>query len=130
MGEPTEIDTDESWEDQRSAYDRLREQCPVVREGDRWVVLRHADVVAAGTDPATFSSKVTSRRAIPNSLDGSEHAVYRKLVDRYLTEERVANEEEQCRAHAVNIIDALPRGTTVKTITSIGIPYAFRSQST
>lgn len=130
MGDPTEIDTAEGWEDQRSTYDRLRERCPVVREADRWVVLRHAEVVAAATDPGTFSSRVTTRRAIPNSLDGLEHAAYRSVVDRYLTDERVAVEESQCRSHAATIVDALPRGVTVKTIASIGIPYAVRSQST
>lgn len=130
MGDPTEIDTGESWEDQRSTYDRLRDRCPVAREDDRWAVLGHAEVVAAATDPSTFSSRVTSRRAIPNSLDGLEHAAYRRVVDRYLSDERVAREEAQCRAHAAAIIDALPRGVTVKTIASIGIPYAVRSQST
>jgi hypothetical protein len=78
----------------------------------------------------TFSSKVTARRAIPNSFDGSEHAAYRAVVDRYLTDERVGREEPQCRDHAAAIIDALPRGVTVKTIATIGTPYAVRSQST
>lgn len=130
MGDPTEIPTGETWEDQRSTYDRLREQCAVAREDDRWVVLRHAEVVAAATDPESFSSRVTTRRAIPNSLDGAEHTAYRKVVDRYLTDERVAKEESQCRDHAAAIVDGLPRGTTVKTVTNIGIPYAVRTQST
>lgn len=129
MGDPTEIDAGESWEDQRSRHDALRESYPVAREDNRWVVLRHAEVVAAATDPGTFSSNVTTRRAIPNSLDGLEHAAYRGVVDRYLTDERVAVEEGQCRRHAAAIIDVLPRGVTVKTIASIGIPYAVRSQS-
>lgn len=51
------------------------------------------------------------------------------MVDRYLTEERVAREEPQCRAHAAAIVDALPRGVTVKTIAQIGTPFAVRSQS-
>lgn len=130
MGDPTELNTGESWEDQRSTYDRLRDRCPVAHEDDRWLVLGHAEVVAVATDPATFSSRVTSRRAIPNSLDGAEHTAYRRVVDRYLTNELVANEEPQCRAHAAAIIDALPRGVTVKTVAGIGIPYAVRSQST
>lgn len=130
MGDPAEIDTGENWADQRTTYDALRSKCPVAREGDRWVVLRHAEVVAAATDPASFSSTVTSRRAIPNSLDGLEHAAYRSVVERYLTAARVAREESQCRRHAAAIVDALPRGVTVKTIASIGIPFAVRSQST
>ncbi len=127
MGEPVEIDTGQA--DQREVYDALRARCPVAHEDGAWVVLRHAEVVAAATDPATFSSAAGTRRAIPNSLDGAEHAAYRAVVDRYLTVERVAREEPQCRAHAAAIIDALPRDTTVKTIGGIGVPYAVRSQS-
>ncbi len=129
MGDPVEIDNDHNWADQRSTYDALRSRCAVAHDDGRWVILRHAEVVAAATAPGTFSSRVTARRAIPNSLDGTDHAAYRAVVDRYLTDDRVAREEEQCRGHAVAIVDALPRGVTVKTIAAIGIPYAVRSQS-
>lgn len=87
----------------------------------RWIVLRHAEVVAAATDPATFSSRVMARRAIPNSLDGTGHAAYSAVVDRHFADERVAREVGQCRGHAIAIVDALPRGVTVTTIASIGI---------
>ncbi len=127
MGDPVEIDTGQA--DQREVYDALRGRCPVAHEDGSWVALRHAEVVAAATDPATYSSDVSGRRAIPNSLDGAEHAAYRAVVDRYLTPERVAREEPQCRAHAAAILDALPRDVTVKTIGQIGVPYAVRSQS-
>ena len=129
MGDPVEVDTEQTWEDQRSTYDALRARCAVAREDHKWVVLRHAEVVAAATDADRFSSKVTTRRAIPNSLDGTEHAAYRSVVDRYLTVERVEREEPQCRKHAVAIVDALPRGVTVRTIADIGTPFAVRSQS-
>jgi cytochrome P450 len=129
VGEPVEIGTEHDWVDQRTVYDAMREQCPVAREAGSWVVLGHPEVVSAATDPDTFSSAVTERRAIPNSLDGAEHRAYRELVDRFFTAERVAGEEPRCRRHAVDIVDDLPRGATVKTIASIGIPYAVRSQS-
>lgn len=35
----------------------------------------------------------------------------------------------KCRGYVIAIVDALPRGVTVKTIISIGIPYAVRAQS-
>lgn len=130
MGEPCEIDTERVWEDQRAAYDAARDRCPVAGSGDGWLVLGHAEVVAAATDPGAFSSRVSSRRVVPNGLDGAEHAAYRAVGDRYLTDERVAREEAQCRRHAAAIIDALPRGETVRTIGSIGVPYAVRAQST
>lgn len=130
MGDPVEVDEGRIWADQRSAYDTMRAGCPVARHGDSWLILGHAEVVTAATDPETFSSAVTERRAIPNSLDGAEHAAYRTVVDRFLTPERVAREEPRCRAHAVAIIEGLPRGETVKTIGMVGVPFAVRSQST
>lgn len=130
MGDPVEIADDPAGQDLRVAYDAQRDECPVARDEDAWVVLAHAEVVAAATDPATFSSRVTARRAIPNTLDGAEHAAYREIVDRYLTPERVAAEEPQCRAHAAALVDSLPRGETVKLITTLGVPYAVRSQTT
>lgn len=130
MGDPVEMDDSRDWEDQRSTYDALRSRCPVAHEEGGWVLLRHAEVVRAATDPGTFSSAVTDRRAIPNSLDGAEHTAYRSVVDRYFTEDRVAAEEAQCREHAVAIVDALPRGETVKTVGGVGVPYAVRAQST
>jgi cytochrome P450 len=93
------------------------------------VALRHAEVVAAATDARTFSSCVSTRRAIPNGLDGDDHATYRAVVDRYLTDERVEREEPQCRAKAAAIVDGLPRGATVYSIADIGTPFAVRSQS-
>lgn len=129
MGEPVEIDG-AVVADQRVAYDALRARCPVAHEDGSWVALRHAEVVAVATDPATYSSAVSARRAIPNSLDGAEHTAYRAVVDRYLTPERVAAEEPQCRRHAAAIVDALPRGATVRIVGQVGVPYAVRSQST
>jgi cytochrome P450 len=117
--------------DLRSDLDARREACPVEHDGaGTWTVLRHAEVVAAALDPETFSSAAGSHRAIPNSLDGAEHAAYRAIVDRYLTDEAVAEQEAQCRAHAAAIVDALPRGTTVSAISDIGTPFAVRTQAT
>ena len=117
--------------DLRADLDHRREACPVEHDGaETWTLLRHADVVAAALDARTFSSAAGSHRAIPNSLDGAEHAAYRAVVDRYLTEVAVAEQESQCRAHAAAIVDALPRGSRVDAIADLGTPYAVRTQAT
>lgn len=117
--------------DLRADLDARREACPVEHDGaGTWTLLRHADVVAAALDAETFSSAAGSHRAIPNSLDGEEHAGYRAVVDRYLTESAVTDQEAQCRAHAAAIVDALPRGVTVGAIAQIGTPFAVRTQVT
>ncbi|HMR47829.1 MAG TPA: cytochrome P450 [Arachnia sp.] len=117
--------------DLRVMLDAQRATCPVVREPDGSVsLLSHSDVRAAALAPETFSSAVSAHRALPNSLDGDEHRKYRALIDSYLTDEEVAAQEPQCRAHAAAIVDALPRGITVRTVLDIGTPYAVRAQST
>ena len=98
MGNPVEVDHAGGWTaDQRVELDAMRARCPVARVDHHWRFLGHAEVVAAATDPEIFSSAVTTRRAIPNSLDGEEHAAYRAIVDRYLTAERVSRLEPTCR---------------------------------
>ena len=117
--------------DLRAELDARREARPVEHDGDAtWVLLRHADVLAAALDPGTFSSAAGTRRAIPNSLDGAEHAAYRAVVDRYLDEAAVAAQEEQCRLQAAALVDALPRGTTIDAVTDLGTPFAVRTQTT
>src|SRR5215218_2708704 len=117
--------------DLRTELDARRDACAVEHDGaGTWTLLRHADVVAAALDPKTFSSAAGSHRAIPNSLDGAEHAAYRAVVDRYLTASAVAAQEPQCRAHAAAIVDALPRRSTVDAIAEFGTPFAVRTQAT
>ena len=117
--------------DLRASLDARRDSCPVEHDGaGTWTLLRHADVVAAARDPETFSSAAGSHRAIPNSLDGAEHAAYRAVVDHYLTAVAVAAQEPQCQAHAAAIVDALPRGATVDAIAEVGTPFAVRTQVT
>ena len=114
--------------DPRAALDAARGRCPVAHDGDAWVALEHAEVVAAATDAAVFSSKHPTRRAIPNSLDGEEHAAYRAIVDRFLTREKVVREEPRSRRVATEIVAALARGETVRAIADIGTPFAVRAQ--
>lgn len=117
--------------DLRVLLDAQRESCPVVREEDgSMTLLAHADVRAAALDPEAFSSAVSAHRALPNSLDGEEHRAYRALIDAYLTADEVEAQEPQCRRHAAAIVDALPRGVTVRTVLDIGTPFAVRAQST
>lgn len=117
--------------DLRQILDAQRQTCPVVRDPDGSItLLAHADVRAAALDADTFSSAVSAHRALPNSLDGEEHRAYRRLIDAYLTDEDVAAQEPQCRSHAAAIIEATPRGETVRTVLDIGTPYAVRTQST
>jgi cytochrome P450 len=115
--------------DQRGTYDRMRDACPVAESPRGVTLFRHADVVAAAADPATFSSAASGRRMVPNSLDPPEHQAFRSVIDRFFTAERMAALEPRVRAIAREIVGALPRGATVDAVTEIGYPFAVRAQA-
>ena len=115
--------------DQRGTYDRMRVACPVARSPRGVTLFRHADVVAAAADPATFSSAVSARRMVPNSLDQPEHTAFRLAIDPFFTPERMGGLKPRVRRIAHEIVGALPRGTTVDAVTEIGYPLAVRAQS-
>jgi cytochrome P450 len=101
-----------------------------VAESPRGVTLfRHADVVAAAQDPATYSSAASAHRMVPNTLDPPEHTAFRAVIDPFFTPERMAALEPRVRAIARDIVATLPRGTAVDAVTAIGYPFAVRAQA-
>lgn len=118
-------------EDPLRNYQALRERCPVAHsEAEGWSLLRHADALAALHDPATFSSQVSTHVAVPNGMDGAEHAAFRAIVDRCFTPERVAAFAPQLRGIAQSLVADLPvtAGLTVEVMDGLAEPYAARAQ--
>jgi cytochrome P450 len=115
--------------DQRGTYDRMRAACPVAESPRGVTLFRHADVVAAANDPATFSSAASAYRTVPNSLDPPEHTAFRAVIDPFFTPERMAELEPRVRRIAQQLVDALPRGATVEAVTGLGYPFAVRAQA-
>jgi cytochrome P450 len=93
--------------DQFGTYDRMRALCPLAQSVRGVTLLRHADVVAAAADPATFSSAASAHRMVPNSLDQPEHSAFRKVIDSFFTPERMAALEPCVRRIAHEIVGAL-----------------------
>jgi cytochrome P450 len=59
----------------------MRQQCPVAySEYLGWSLFRHADVLAVLNDPVTYSSVVSSHRAVPSGMDPPEHTEYRQIT--------------------------------------------------
>ncbi len=114
--------------DQRGTYDWMRAACPVAESPRGVTLFRHADVVAAAADPATFSSGVSAHRMVPNSLDQPEHSAFRKVIVSFFTPERMTALEPRVRRIARDIVDALLLGTDVDAVTEIGYPLAVRAQ--
>jgi cytochrome P450 len=115
--------------DQRGAYDRMRTACPLAESPRGVTLFRHADLVAAATDPARFSSAATARRAVPNAIDPPEHAAWRALTDPFFAPARIAALETRVRAIAEAIVSALPRGVDIDAVAAIGAPLAVRAQT-
>lgn len=115
--------------DQLGTFDRMRAACPLARSPRGVTLFRHADVVAAAADPATFSSAASARRAVPNTLDPPEHAAFRAAIDPFFTPERMRAIEPRLRAIAHEILAGLPRRATVDAVADIGYPFAVRAQA-
>ena len=121
--------SEEALADQRRTYDEHRAACPVARSPRGVTLFRHADVIAAASDPVTFSSAVSAYRQVPNSLDPPEHAAFRAIVDPFFTPDRMRELEPRVRACAAAIVDALPRHEVVDAVTAFGYPFAVRAQA-
>lgn len=116
--------------DQRAAYDAMRARCPVARDSTgAWTLFRHADVVAAALDPATFSSRVSRHLNVPNGMDGAEHARFRALIDPYLAPGPVARLEPRFRRLAADLVRSLPGDRAVEVVGELGARFAVRAQS-
>ncbi len=115
---------------QIAAYDAVRNRCPVPHsEAWGWSLLRHQDVVAALTDHATFSNRVSQHVAIPNGMDPPEHAAYRAVVDRCFTAQRVAAFEPELRRVTADVIDrAVTDRETIEVMSDVALPFAARVQ--
>lgn len=122
-------DTVDTNQDLRTLTDELRQQHDVVKNAaGEWVLLRHADVMAAALDDRCFSSQVSRFLQVPNGLDGAEHEVFRSLIERYLSEAALAPYVPLFEKVAAELISALPKGTVLNAVSDIGAVFAVRVQ--
>ncbi|WP_341728314.1 cytochrome P450 [Brooklawnia sp.] len=114
----------------RAFADHYRREQPVVRDDQgRWILLSHADVVAAADDPDRFSSAVSAYLQIPNGLDGDAHRAARETIDRYFEPEGLIDFEPVFRHAAYDLIAGLPSDEAVEAVSEIGSLFAVRGQS-
>lgn len=115
--------------DQRHAYDRMREHCPVAwSPSDHWSVFRHADVSRILADHHSFSNRTSRHLSVPNGMDPPEHTAYRRLIEGYFSAPRMAAFEPVCREIAEDLaLSALAQPRT-ELIASFAQPFALRIQ--
>lgn len=115
--------------DLREYTDELRQNHAVVKNTfDEWVLLKHADVVAAAMDHERFSNAVSRYLQIPNGLDGDEHTHYRKVIDRYLSKEALKPYISTFQKVATQLMTELPKGEVLDAVSDIGAVFAVRAQ--
>ena len=115
--------------DLRALTNDLRQQHDVIKnEAGEWVLLRHADVVAAALDDKRFSSQVSRFLQVPNGLDGAEHEHFRALIDSYLSKEALMPYVPVFKKVATELMSELPKGKTLNAVDDIGAVFAVRAQ--
>ncbi|MHB0983091.1 MAG: cytochrome P450 [Thiobacillus sp.] len=114
-------------EDQRRAYDEMRERCPVAHsEFMGWSLFRHKDIATVLADPVTYSN-VSRFQAIPNGMDPPAHGRYRKALDAFFDQEQMARLEPRARETAANLLVPILFGGEVEFIDTFAMPFAFKT---
>ncbi len=115
--------------DLRAYTDKLRPAHAIVRNvAGEWILLRHADVVAAALDHERYSSAVSRYLQIPNGLDGEDHSRYREVIERHLSHDALAPFIPVFERVAAQLMAELPRNTVLDAVKDIGAVFAVRAQ--
>jgi cytochrome P450 len=121
--------SEEVLRDQLAAYDAMREHCPVAySDFNQWSLFRHEDVARALHDHEVFSSAVSQHLTVPAGMDPPEHTIYRPIIDRYFTSERMDAFEPTCREIAAALTAGVLVRGEVEMMSDFAVPFAVRSQ--
>lgn len=114
-------------EDQRRAYDEMRERCPVAHsEFMGWSLFRHEDIATVLADPETYSN-ASRFLAIPNGMDPPVHGRYRAVLTPNFNQEQMARLEPRAREIAVNLLVPMRSGGEVEFIDAFATPFALKT---
>lgn len=118
--------SEEVLQDQRAAYDEMRQRCPVAHSDFLgWSLFRHEDVTDVLADPATFSS-ASRHLAIPNGMDPPDHQAYRDALAPHFEPDVMDRFEPVFRDIAKSVISALPGQGMVDASIHFSEPYALQ----
>ena len=114
-------------EDQRRAYDDMRQRCPVAHsEFLGWSLFLHEDVADVLADPETYSN-VTQFPAIPNGMDPPDHGRYRKALDALYGQDQMDRLEQSARQIAASLLGSLLASGEVEFIKDFGTPFSLKA---
>lgn len=117
------------------AYARLRAEAPVARNTQVgfWVFSKHADVLAASTDPTTFCSRqgillfeIGAEYATPPTMmhtDPPDHTRYRALAQPGFAPSLIRSLEPAVRVRARDLLADLEPGVARDVVGPIAVPF-------
>ncbi|MDD3758977.1 MAG: cytochrome P450 [Advenella sp.] len=112
-----------------TAYDQIRQRCPVVHdERLHWTLFKHEDVMNVLNDPQTFSNAVSRHVSVPNGMDQPEHTIYRALIEPFFNESRMAAFEPVCQEIAAELVRQSHQNQEFEFISGFAQIYAVRAQ--
>jgi cytochrome P450 len=113
--------------DQRRAFDEMRERCPVAHSQFMgWSLFRHEDIATVLADPETYSN-ASRFLAIPNGMDPPVHGRYREALDPHFDKEQMARLEPRARDIAAILIEPMISGGEVDFIAAFATPFALKT---
>ena len=114
-------------ENQRCAYDEMREKCPVAHsEFMGWSLFRYKDITAVLDAPETYSN-ASRFIAIPNGMDPPVHELYRKALAPNFSEEQLNKLEPRVRKIAADLFIAMDVDGEIDFVITFIIPFAMRT---
>jgi cytochrome P450 len=114
-------------EDQRAAYDEMRERCPVAHsEFMGWSIFRHEDIERVLADPATYSS-ASRHVAVPNGMDPPGHTSHRAALAPQFDDEQMQRLEPRCRAIAAELVTQMLETGTADVVDALAEPLTLRT---
>lgn len=114
-------------EDQRRAYDDLRERCPVAHSRFMgWSLFRHEDITNVLADPETYSN-VSRFQAIPNGMDPPVHDRYRKVLNAFFEEKQMARLEPEVREITTKLLVPMLSSGEAEFISTFATPFALKT---
>jgi cytochrome P450 len=113
-------------EDQRRAYDDMRERCPVANsEFMGWSLFRNHEVVDVLADPTTYSS-ASRHQAIPNGMDPPDHRAFRDALAPYFSPDAMVALEPRCRAIARDLLDPMVLDGNTAFVDDFATPFPLK----
>jgi cytochrome P450 len=116
----------ETLNNQRDAFDKMRESCPVAYSKFlEWSLFRHEDIATILSDPESFIN-VSKFPAIPNGLNPPEHGPWYRALATFFKTEPMARLEPRIRQIASQMIEPQIVSGNVEFVEAMITPFVYK----